>query len=145
MSKIATARKLAADIRRLVDALPYEDATEVERVYDLTMPLVSCLNKGLISGVTDEGMEELKMLHDILTSDAFAYARHLADTVVAGDVVEVTLFASGGERARAEVTRRPERKTQGFYATYLDGPRKGEDDRINLFWPQYDQATLIKS
>lgn len=144
MSKIATAKKLAANIRRLVDALPYDDAAEVERVYNLAMPLVDCLNKGLVATVTADGLDTLREIHDILDSDAFTHARHLADTVQAGDVLEVTLFATGGERARAVVTKRPAMKVSGFYVTYLDGSRKGEDDRVNLFWPQFDAAKLIK-
>lgn len=140
MSRIATARNLAAEIRAAIDLMPYHHGQEIIRAYDMTMGLVVALERGWVAQVSAEGMVELTELHDLLNRPELAEARALAETVQEDDLLEITDYETR-QRVRVQVAVRMP-IPYGVKVVYMDGPHRGQTDTINLFWGHYQAAKL---
>ena len=71
---------------------------------------------------------------DTLLSTDLANGRLMAETVTAGEYLEVDVYGTD-DRCSVRVVSRPSPRTA--LCLFLTGPKQGETDHVNLFWGQY--------
>lgn len=132
MSRIAIARNLANELDTLVSELTALEYAEIRKVYSVSFGLADAVKMGMVTAITDFGVETIADAVRALGEMLANRERHRAyQTVEVGDVFEIGDW-TGGRRERVTITSRDRDRSPTMFVN--SARANGSYLALELFW-----------
>lgn len=132
MSRIATARNLTMELDTLVSELTALEYTEIRKVYSVSFGLADAVKMGMVTAITDLGIETIADAVRALGEMLANRERHRAYQIVeVGDIFEVDDIITG-ERERVTITSRDRDRSPTMFVN--SARANGSYLALELFW-----------